>query len=112
MHELATNAAKYGALSVPSGKIRLSWDLDGSSTAPTTLRVCWKEKNGPPVHKPERTGFGHVVMERLVSQALSGKVQLEFAPDGLVWSLEVPAEAALWHASGASEVVRPRSSTA
>jgi two-component sensor histidine kinase len=55
------------------------------------LSLDWRERNGPSVTVPSRTGFGHVVMKRMIEQAVKGRVELTFAPDGLQWSLQAPA---------------------
>lgn len=90
LHELAANAVKHGALSVPAGRLSITWqtaaarDMDG-------LNLDWRERSGPPVAAARRTGFGHVVMKRMIEQAVKGTVELNFAPDGLQWSLQAPA---------------------
>jgi two-component sensor histidine kinase len=86
LHELATNASKYGALSTPGGGVTLTWAMIGGR-----FRVEWREVGGPPVTPPETRGFGQVVLERLASDALEGQVKLDYAPDGFIWSLEIPA---------------------
>ena len=90
LHELATNAVKHGALSVPRGRLCIEWR---TVTAGETngLKLDWRERNGPSVTVPSRTGFGHVVMKRMIEQAVKGSVELNFAPDGLQWSLQAPA---------------------
>lgn len=89
LHELATNALKYGALSVPEGEVSIEW-----SSMADRLRVDWRESGGPLVRAPERRGFGHVVLERGVPQALGGEATLDFAPSGVTWTLEFPARPA------------------
>jgi two-component sensor histidine kinase len=78
LHELATNAAKYGALSAPEGRIDLKWWRDGKQ-----LTLQWAEIGGPAVQKPTRRGFGGRVIERMISQ-LNGKIDFEWHADGLV----------------------------
>src|SRR5579862_7478202 len=90
LHELATNAVKYGALSVPSGHISISWVLEDQDAKPRQLLVRWVERDGPPVKPPSRKGFGQVVFERLVAESLGGVVALDFAPEGLRWALSIP----------------------
>ena len=90
LHELATNAVKYGALSVPQGRLSISWAVDRAGGA-VGLRLDWRENGGPAVTVPERTGFGHVVMKKMIEQAVQGTVELKFAPEGLQWSLQAPA---------------------
>ena len=91
LHELATNAVKHGALSVPQGRLAISWDVDYADSL-GGLKLDWRERGGPSVMTvPKRTGFGHVVMKRMIEQALQGTVQLDFAREGLHWSLQAPA---------------------
>jgi PAS domain S-box-containing protein len=91
IHELATNAIKYGALSAPSGKVRMSWSFDGETSAPRALLLNWIEQGGPPVTPPERRGFGHVVIGEMVERSLGARVAMEFAAEGLNWSVSIPA---------------------
>ena len=90
IHELATNAVKYGALSVPAGKVKISWAF--VSEAPSRrLLLKWVEEGGPPVVPPSHYGFGHQVIEGMIERSLNAKVALEFVPHGLNWSLSMPA---------------------
>lgn len=83
LHELATNAAKHGALTAPGGIVAIEWQLaDGAA------RLVWREQDGPPVAPPTRRGFGHTVLERMAA-SLGGDVALEFLPEGLRWSLVI-----------------------
>jgi PAS domain S-box-containing protein len=86
LHELGTNATKYGALSTPAGIVEISWELDAAE-----FRLTWRERGGPAVAKPIRTGFGSLVLQRLVSAALNGKAVKEFAHEGITWRLRCPA---------------------
>jgi PAS domain S-box-containing protein len=90
LHELATNAGKYGALSTDTGRVDVSWGSDGD-----TLTMSWTERDGPPVSAPQRRGFGTVVMETMAERSVDGKVDLDYAPSGLIWRLACPAENAL-----------------
>jgi two-component system CheB/CheR fusion protein len=90
LHELATNAAKYGALSVPQGQVNITWELAGSGNGERLFRLNWREERGPPVRPPERKGFGHIVVAEMVASSLRGKVALEFPSEGLTWTLEIP----------------------
>jgi two-component sensor histidine kinase/CHASE3 domain sensor protein len=92
MHELATNAAKYGALSSPEGHVTITWDVEQDQRGDAVCHIRWRESGGPPVQPPARRGFGHVVIERTVARALGGSVILEFPPDGVCWTLTFPAE--------------------
>jgi PAS domain S-box-containing protein len=91
LHELSTNAAKFGALSVPGGTVTVSWSIvaDGDNTRRMQMR--WKEQSGPPVILPAHKGFGRMVMDRIAGQALGGQSKAVFAPDGVYWELDVPA---------------------
>ena len=89
-HELATNASKYGALSVPEGKVLIHWRLDPLETDARTSRLSWKERGGPPVKRPEHKGFGFIVIERIVAEALNGSVSVDFLPEGLNCTLDLP----------------------
>jgi two-component sensor histidine kinase len=84
---LHNNAKRYGALSSPDGYVTLSWQRGHN---PDCLRLFWREHGGPPVVVPERTGFGHLLLERIVPQAMDGLGRVVFSPAGLGWQLEVP----------------------
>ncbi len=99
LHELSTNAVKYGALSVPSGRIRIEWRLAGPSDA-RRFQMSWVESGGAPVSPPTATGFGRMVIERMAAEALQGQVQLEFPEDGLRWYLDADAGAAIKETGG------------
>lgn len=90
LHELATNAIKYGSLSAPAGKVRLAWAFDNNTADAPRLRISWVERGGPPVDPPTEKGFGHVVIESVVAQSVNGEVSLEFASEGLTWTLSMP----------------------
>jgi PAS domain S-box-containing protein len=85
LHELATNAAKHGALTTPAGTVAVEWQYVDPSGA---IQLTWREHDGPRVSPPARRGFGHTVLERMAA-SLDGKVSLEFPPDGVRWSLLV-----------------------
>jgi two-component sensor histidine kinase/PAS domain-containing protein len=91
IHELATNAIKYGALSVPAGKVKISWAFNGESLASRELLLKWVEQGGPSVVPPSRNGFGHLVIGEMIERSLNAKVALEFAAHGLEWSVSIPA---------------------
>lgn len=90
LHELSTNAAKYGALSVAAGQVAISWGLGHDPDGQELLWLTWIEIGGPAVVAPTRRGFGTDVTKRIVSRALRGEVTLDFAPGGLSWRLDVP----------------------
>jgi PAS domain S-box-containing protein len=87
LHELSTNAVKYGALSGPEGRITVTWRI-GKVRDIERFQMKWVERGGPPASPPQHKGFGHLVIERMVAEALQGKVKLEFAAPGLSWSLD------------------------
>jgi len=89
VHELATNAIKYGALSAPTGKVRISWMFDENAGASPQLLLNWIEQGGPPATPPSRKGFGHVVIVDMIERSLNGKVAVEFAAEGLKWSVSI-----------------------
>jgi PAS domain S-box-containing protein len=91
IHELATNAMKYGALSVPEGRVAVSWSVEGKG-AEATFRMAWRESGGPPVEPPTRTGFGSVIIARNPQMALRGTVEWRPEPDGVVWTVSAPAD--------------------
>jgi len=98
LHELATNAAKYGALSVPAGRVSVRWQIETSASGasgPALLRLDWTERQGPPVRPPARQGFGRTVLERVVPEALDGEARLDWAAEGLTWRLDVPLRSAV-----------------
>jgi PAS domain S-box-containing protein len=90
LHELATNAAKHGALSNHTGRVALAWRLLGGDR----LEVTWQETGGPPVSPPERTGFGSRLITRAVTRQLEGEVDLDYAAAGLTCRLAFPLRSA------------------
>ncbi|GAA0638522.1 sensor histidine kinase [Brevundimonas lenta] len=87
-HELATNAAKYGALSAPDGRILVDWGVADQSSP--VLHLTWREIGGPPATPPTRRGFGSRLIERNIRHDLAGEVKLEYAETGLCAELSVP----------------------
>ena len=90
MHELGTNAAKYGALSVPAGKIAVRWTVETSVATEPVLVLEWAEIDGPAASPPSRKGFGHIVIDDMITRSLGARVRLHFPPTGLVWTLVAP----------------------
>jgi PAS domain S-box-containing protein len=88
VHELATNAAKYGALSSDSGIVDVSWTIDPNDDA---LAIAWQERGGPSVVPPTRTGFGRLLLERAVASDLKARVALAFEPEGFRFSAVIPS---------------------
>ena len=91
LHELTTNAAKYGAFSRPSGRVRLKWWRMQNGGQPH-LAIDWEEIGGPVVVAPRRAGYGTCVVRELVPFELGGTVDLAFAADGLRCRLEIPGD--------------------
>jgi two-component sensor histidine kinase len=90
LHELATNAGKYGSLSTDEGRVDIGWGTDCG-----TFILSWIEREGPPVAAPERRGFGTTVIEEMAKRSVDGAVDLDYAPSGLTWRLICPAANAL-----------------
>jgi two-component sensor histidine kinase len=86
LNELCTNTTKFGALSVPAGRVEISWTLDPSAQH---LHLKWTEKNGPTVRAPDKRSFGTRLIETLGKQ-LKGEVQLTYEPSGFVYAFDVP----------------------
>ncbi|MFP7674003.1 chemotaxis protein CheB [Marivita sp. S0852] len=84
LHELATNAAKYGALSEAEGRVRIVTEMTPNADGSTHVTLTWKEVGGPPIDTtPERKGFGSLVLEKVLTRDLNAEVSIEFLPDGL-----------------------------
>jgi PAS domain S-box-containing protein len=90
LHELATNAGKYGALSTAAGRVDVRWGTDDD-----TFTMSWTEREGPPVCTPQRRGFGTIVMDAMTERSVDGAVELDYAPSGVTWRLTCPAANAL-----------------
>jgi PAS domain S-box-containing protein len=90
LHELTTNAGKYGALSKNTGRLDVGWGTEGE-----TFTMSWTERDGPQVSPPQRRGFGTVVMQEMAERSVGGKVDLDYAPSGVTWRLTCPAAKAL-----------------
>lgn len=83
LHELATNATKYGALSIPGGKVRIEWRHEEEAEYP--FRFIWTETGGPATQSPERQGFGLKMLKQILAADLSGEVTVDFPPTGLIF---------------------------
>jgi PAS domain S-box-containing protein len=92
LHELATNAVKYGALAAPAGKVHIAWEAREDADQGQRLVFTWKESGGPPASQPDHKGFGHVVLEDIVPGMLSGTSAVAFAAEGLSWTLDGPLD--------------------
>jgi PAS domain S-box-containing protein len=89
VHELATNAAKYGALSTPAGRVDVRWSVDGAGR----FAFVWQERDGPAVAPRKHRGFGSLVLERVIAQDFKGPPVVDFAPEGLTYALDVSLSA-------------------
>ena len=89
VHELTTNAAKYGALSVPDGNVGIVWSIETAGND-EVLVLTWTERNGPPVSAPGRRGFGSALIERVFAHDARGQAKIGFAPSGVVATLRAP----------------------
>jgi PAS domain S-box-containing protein len=90
VHELATNAAKHGALSSQDGHVEIAWQVKNGG-ADERFTMSWIERGGPPVVAPTHRGFGSTVIKSMAELSLDGEIQLDFAPSGLFWQLACPA---------------------
>ncbi len=90
MHELATNAAKYGALSVAGGRVAIDWTIAGDN--PPHLELTWREHGGPKAEAPPKRGFGTELIERGIRFELQGEAKLEFTDSGLLCKMIIPAD--------------------
>jgi PAS domain S-box-containing protein len=99
LHELVTNAAKYGALSTNAGHLDMNWTVVQNEDRPDQLRIHWTESGGPPVAPPKRQGFGSRLIRRSIEGELGGYMVLNFAEGGVSYDISVP----LAHASKASD---------
>jgi PAS domain S-box-containing protein len=90
LHELVTNAVKYGSLSSPQGKISITWDHHVGEDRPARVIISWRCSDGPPVTPPTRFGYGTNLIRNLIPHELGGKVDLVFASDGVHCNIEIP----------------------
>lgn len=91
IHELTTNAAKYGALSSSTGSIEVHWSLETiADDADARMTLSWHERGGPPVQPPDSKGFGSILIERLIVRQFGGTAKFEFARDGLLFRAAFP----------------------
>jgi PAS domain S-box-containing protein len=94
LHELATNAGKYGALSNEVGTVKVGWGITAENGL-SRFRIYWQERGGPPVEPPAKKGFGYTVMVRMFEQALNAEVAFECRPPGVTWRISAPADVVL-----------------
>jgi two-component sensor histidine kinase len=107
LHELATNASKYGALSAVAGKVNIDWAREPAESGERSLRLTWRESGGPPVTPPDKKGFGCFVLERVTINAL-GEGGLEFNAHGLIWTCIIRPEHLFDEGSAAAAPVKPQ----
>jgi light-regulated signal transduction histidine kinase (bacteriophytochrome)/CheY-like chemotaxis protein len=103
VHELATNAAKYGALSTPAGRVAIRWTLTGAGG----LDLSWTESGGPAVSVPNRRGFGSTLIERALAMETDGEATLHYLPGGVVCDVALPPSSLAQCETVAAEVARP-----
>jgi PAS domain S-box-containing protein len=99
LHELATNSAKYGALSNGTGQVQIGWQVTGG--VKPDFSMSWLEDGGPPVTMPTRRGFGQTVIGRMAETAVQGVAEINFHAHGISWNLSAPVRHALMPAAGA-----------
>jgi two-component sensor histidine kinase len=90
LHELATNAAKYGSLSSGTGRLTLRWRIDRGEAPAGVLRLEWLESGGPTVARPAQQGFGSRLVKRLIEGELDGRLVVDFRPEGVRVEIAVP----------------------
>jgi two-component sensor histidine kinase len=89
IHELTTNAAKYGALSVPQGRVEVTWDVT-TAAEKRNLRLEWLERGGPSVEKPQKKGFGSTLLQRVLTAQCNAEICFDFEPEGLRFRMDAP----------------------
>ena len=100
LHELATNAAKYGALSIAEGRVSITWSL--YPDVPDRLTLRWQETGGPAVAQPSRTGFGSRLIKSLLAAELNGEVDITYRPEGVVCEVNAALQAG-WNQQGTTD---------
>src|SRR5262245_24264100 len=100
LHELTTNAAKYGALSIPGGQVSVNWDRKSNGDG-SNLSIVWQELDGPPVKPEAQSSYGSNLIRNLIPHELGGKVDLVFASDGVSCRIEIPIGQAMNRSRGA-----------
>jgi len=92
LHELATNANKFGALCQPGGQVEFSWQITANGSGERRVRMCWSESGGPEVVQPTRSGFGSTVIQKLTEASLNATVTTAFERKGFRWEVDMPAK--------------------
>ena len=87
VHELATNAVKYGSLSTDRGRLQIAWSVEGEGEQDERFSFTWSEVDGPPIEAPSKRGFGRTMIELAAKTTLAGGVEFDYAADGLKWRL-------------------------
>ncbi len=100
LHELATNAQKFGALCQAGGRVTIRWEVRRSGQGERRIHLSWHESGGPAVEAPAHSGFGSVVIQKLTEASLNAKVTMAFAPEGFCWDVEMPANEVLIDGNG------------
>ena len=90
LHELVTNATKYGALSVPEGRVSVDWECRHKGDTKADLLIVWRETGGPPVSAPSHDGYGTSLVGGLIPHELGGTVDLTFSTEGVSCKIEMP----------------------
>jgi PAS domain S-box-containing protein len=111
LHELATNAGKYGALANRTGQVKIKWSLDHAEAGKETFVISWREEGGSAVAKPNRSGFGSTVIGSLAEASLNAKVDLDFAVSGLTWQLRCEGVEILQADQSRHAAANPQSTT-
>jgi len=91
LHELATNANKFGALCQSGGLVAIQWDIARNAAGQARIHLTWLERGGPEVEPPTRTGFGSTVIQKLTEASLNATVTIAFNRDGFRWEVDMPA---------------------
>ena len=107
LHELGTNASKYGALSNDEGKVHIQWQTE-FKTEPM-FSICWRETGGPPVYPPAHKGFGQQVIGLMAETSVFGKAQIDYQTSGIVWKLSAPQTTTTEGASTEEDRITPKS---
>jgi PAS domain S-box-containing protein len=100
VHELATNATKHGALSLPGGHVDIHWSIQGAG-AEATCKFQWQERDGPPVVLPTDRGFGRTLLEQAVAKEFGAQPKIGFAPEGFSYEIDAPLSVIAAESAGA-----------
>jgi two-component sensor histidine kinase len=89
IYELAANALKFGALSVPAGRVHINWEFQDVG-GKREFKLTWQELGGPPAIRPKRKGFGSTIIENMIARSVLGTATMTYAPTGVIWELTAP----------------------